>query len=158
MQKNYNIKKFWLHGICIGSSAALYAAKDGSHKAIEGIVLEGCFVSFRQSFKQHMIDIKKPCFPVLDLVMLNICRHAKVNILSKTPLKAVKKIDVPILFLFGKLDKFSVPPKSKKLFAACKSPAKKLVWFDKGGHSHLRINNTEKYDTAIKDFVRSYSE
>ena len=43
--------------------------------------------------------------------------------------------------------------KSKKLFAACTAGTKKLVWFDKGGHSHMRINNTQAYDDAIVAFL-----
>ena len=156
--KEFGIKGFWLHGICIGSAAALFAATSEDCEKVDGIVLEGCFVNFRESFKQHMIDIKRPVFPVLDLVMLNICRYAKANVYLKTPMKAVKKIKQPILFLFGELDKFSVPEKSKQLFAACTSADKKLVWFDKGCHSHLRINNVEKYDNEIKEFINEYEK
>ncbi len=157
--KEKNVNKFWFHGICIGGSAALFTALDEKYaQKIQGIVLEGCFVNFRESFKQHMIAIKKPIFPVLDLVMLNIRRYAGVNVCAKTPMKAVKKIYCPVLFLFGKQDIFSLPKKSQKLFNACASKDKKLVWFDKGGHSHLRINNIEKYDNEIKEFISNYEE
>jgi hypothetical protein len=40
------------------------------------------------------------------------------------------------------------------LFNACGAADKKLVWFEKGGHSHLRINNTNEYDNAIIDFFK----
>ena len=155
-QAELGVKSFWMHGICIGSSAGLYAINSDLRDSIRGVVLEGCFVSFRESFKRHMMEINKPTFPVLDLVMYNIWRHAGVNVYKHTPLKTVKKLDCPILFLFGKQDKFSIPEKSKKLFAACVSKDKKLVWFDKGCHSHLRINNTQKYDDVIKDFLHEY--
>ena len=59
-----------------------------------------------------------------------------------------------VLFLYGEKDIFSIPEKSRQLFAACASENKKLVWFDKGGHSHLRINNTEKYDRTIIEFLK----
>ena len=159
IKKTKNIDKFWLHGICIGGSAALFAvsSRNFNHK-ISGIVLEGCFVNFRESFKQHMIEKKKPVFPVLDMVMFNIRRYAKVNVNANTPMKAVKKITCPILFLFGKKDIFSLPAKSQKLFEATASEDKRLVWFDKGGHSHLRINNVEKYDNVIKEFIVDYEK
>jgi esterase/lipase len=54
--------------------------------------------------------------------------------------------------LYGEKDIFSIPQKSRELFDACISEDKKLVWFEKGGHSHLRINNTQQYDQAIIDF------
>ena len=54
----------------------------------------------------------------------------------------------------GKKDIFSIPKKSQILFDSCAATDKKLVWFEKGGHSHLRINNREAYDNAIIDFFR----
>ena len=57
-----------------------------------------------------------------------------------------------MLFLYGKTDIFSVPEKTQQLFDACPVRDKQLVWFDKGGHSHLRINNPEQYDDAIAAF------
>jgi esterase/lipase len=102
-----------------------------------------------------MIADKRPLFPVLDLVMLHLNFTTGVNIYRDTPLNAMKKLDrkYRLLFLYGKQDIFSIPEKSKQLFAACTAGDKKLVWFDRGGHSHLRINNTEAYDKAIVDFV-----
>ncbi|MBR2476685.1 MAG: alpha/beta fold hydrolase [Clostridia bacterium] len=159
IKEEFGINRFWLHGICVGSAAALLAASsEDCPKGIEGIVLEGCFTNFRESFKQHIIEKKKPVFPVLDLVMYHIWRNAGTNVMAKSPIKAVKNIRCPILFLFGKKDIFSLPPKSQKLFDACASADKKLVWFDKGSHSHLRINNTEKYDAEIKEFINAYEK
>jgi esterase/lipase len=68
----------------------------------------------------------------------------------------MKKLDAGyrVLFLYGKQDIFSIPEKSQVLFNACSAGDKKLVWFDKGGHSHLRINNTEQYDKAIVEFLQ----
>ena len=152
--ENLGVKEFWIHGICIGSASALFIAReDDCPEYLKGIVTEGCFTSFRETFKTHMIYDNKPRFPVLDLVMLNIRRYAGVNVYKDCPIKAVKKVKCRMLFLFGKKDVFSLPYKSQILFDACASKDKKLVWFDKGGHSHLRINNTEKYDNEIIKFV-----
>lgn len=146
--------KIWLHGICVGGvTMVLAASAKDCPKELEGIVTDGCFVSMREIFKQHMIDEKRPIFPVLDLMMLNFMRYAKVNVYKNCPIKKIDKVKCRALFLFGKKDIFSLPAKSRKLFDKCGSDDKKLVWFDKGGHSHLRINNTEKYDKEIIEFV-----
>ncbi len=159
MEETFDIKSFWLHGICIGSAGALLAASsEDCPSSLGGIVLEGCFINFRESFKQHMIADNRPIFPVLYLVMHYIKKYAGIDVMKSCPLNAVKKINCPILFLFGEKDIFSIPEKSRILFDACASSDKKLVWFDKGGHSHLRINNTEKYDESIVDFVTAYEK
>ena len=103
-----------------------------------------------------MIADKRPLFPVLDLVMLHINHYTGTNVYKDKPISAIKKIkkDARILFLYGEKDIFSIPEKSQKLFDNCSATDKKIVWFDKGGHSHLRINNTEKYDNAIIEFLK----
>lgn len=147
--------EIYFHGICIGTASAIFALTNKScPDYIKGLCTEGCFVSFRETFKRHMIADNRPLFPVLDLVMLQINKHAKINVYNATPLRAMKKIkpEIKMLFLYGTKDIFSIPAKTQILYDACSSQNKKLVWFDKGGHSHLRINNTEKYDQAIIDY------
>lgn len=148
-------REVYIHGICIGTAAGLFAMTSADcPDYIKGLVTEGCFVSLRETFKRHMMADNRPLFPVLDLVMLQLNKRTGINIYRDTPISAIKKVkpDCRMLFLYGKKDIFSIPEKSQKLFDACSAQDKKLVWFDEGGHSHLRINNTEKYDNAIIEF------
>lgn len=152
--EQFGIEEIYLHTICIGSAAGLAAlTRPDCPKEAKGIITEGCFVSFRETFKEHMIADKRPLFPVLDLVMLQIKKHCGTNVYTFKPMKLVKKLSGRALFLFGEQDIFSRPPKSRKLFAACTASDKQIEWFAKGGHSHLRINNTEQYDAAVVKFV-----
>jgi pimeloyl-ACP methyl ester carboxylesterase len=151
-------REIYFHGICIGTSSGLFALSSPKcPEYLRGLVTEGCYISFSETFKRHMMALNRPRFPVLQFVMWQIWRHTGTNVYKYKPIKAIKQIrpDCRILFLYGEKDIFSIPPKSRKLFAACASQDKKLVWFEKGGHSHLRINNTEKYDQAIIDFFGS---
>lgn len=155
VHERFGNREIYFHGICIGTSSGLFALSSENCPAyLRGLVTEGCYISFRETFKRHMIALNRPRFPVLQWVMWQIWRHTGTNVYKYKPIKAIRKIrpDCRILFLYGEKDIFSIPPKSRKLFAACASRDKKLVWFRRGGHSHLRINNTEKYDRAIIDF------
>lgn len=157
MAEQFNNKEVWYHGICIGTAAAIFAMiNENCPDYVKGFVTDGCFVSFRETFKQHMIADKRPLFPVLDLVMLHIKRCTKTNVYKDKPIRAIKKLkkDARILFLYGEKDIYSLPQKSQKLFDACPCEDKKIVWFSKGCHSHLRLNNIEKYDDAIIDFFK----
>ena len=150
------VKEFYIHAICIGSAAAIKAMTDpGAPESVLGIVCDGCFVSFRETFKTHMIADNRPLFPVLDLVMHYIKKYGDADINRYAPIKMVGKLRCRMLFFAGRKDVFSLPDKSQKLFDACGAPDKQLIWFDEGGHSHLRINNTQKYDDAVKAFVSS---
>ena len=153
--EQFGNKEIYIHGICIGTSSGLFAMEEGRcPEYLRGLVTEGCYVSFSETFKRHMMALNRPTFPVLQLAMRQIYRHTGTNVYKQKPIAAIKKIrpDSRVLFLYGEKDIFSIPEKSRELYAACVAEDKKLVWFDKGGHSHLRINNTEKYDQAIKEF------
>lgn len=143
-----------LHGICIGAAAALYAAtEEGAPDTIEALITDGMYVNFGESFRNHMIEIKKPVFPVYRECMFLIALRAGKSPIRFGPQNHVDKLNVPILMLYGWQDAYSVPEKSKWLFEKCSAPVKKLVWFDKGVHSHLRINAPEEYDAAIAEFL-----
>ena len=151
----FDNKEVYIHGICIGTSSGIFAMTNKNcPDYLKGLVTEGCFVSFRETFKRHMMADNRPLFPVLDMVMLLINKHTGTNVYKDKPIRAIKHINhnARILFLYGKKDIFSIPEKSQKLFDACAATDKQLVWFEKGGHSHLRINNTEEYDNAIIKF------
>ena len=155
VHERFGNREIYFHGICIGTSSGLFALQaDRCPDYLRGIVTEGCYVSFPETFKRHMMALNRPLFPVLQLAMWQIYRNTGTNVYKDKPISAIGKIkpDCRVLFLYGEKDIFSIPEKSRKLFAACVAKDKKLVWFDRGGHSHLRINNTEKYDQAIIDF------
>ncbi len=153
---SFGNREVCLHGICIGTSAGLFAMnKPQCPEYITTLVTEGCYVSLRETFKRHMMAINRPIYPVLDMVMLRLNKATSINIYRDTPIRAMKKLstDKRVLFLYGKEDIFSIPSKSQKLFDACAAADKKLVWFDHGGHSHLRINNVAAYDDAIAAYL-----
>lgn len=154
LTETFHNRSIILHGICVGSpTGLLLMEREDCPKEISAMVLEGCFTNFRETFKQHMLADHRPLFPVLDLVMLEIYRHTGTNVLASSPLRSVKKIRKPMLFLCGKEDIFSLPEKSRRLFEACAASKKELVWFEKGSHSHLRLNNPEQYDNSIGAFL-----
>ena len=154
LEREYGISEIWFHGICVGSaSAILIMSSKDCPESVKGLVTEGCFVSFRETFKRHMMDIKKPVFPVLDLVMLNVKKFGKADVYKAAPILHMGKIKKSVLMIYGTKDIFSIPKLSQKLFDKCGSEDKEIKWFDKGGHSHLRINNVEEYDKVITDFV-----
>ena len=59
----------------------------------------------------------------------------------------------PILFIYSKEDIYSLPELGQKLYDICPSKEIRLEYFPHGAHSHVRINNTEAYDSKISSFL-----
>ena len=104
-----------------------------------------------------MIDLKKPTFPVLGMVMRKIKKNTGTDVNAIAPIKLIDKVTIPVLFLYGEKDIFSRPDKSKILIEKCGSKNKEVEWFKEGAHSHLRYTNPEQYDAAIARFVEKYA-
>ena len=154
LEREMGVSKVWLHAICLGGAAAFYSAvgKDAP-AAIKGIVAEGPYVTFRETYKQHLIQMKKPHIVLVDLIMARIKKETGVDYKTVAPIKLCREYGGHILYIFGERDQFSLPPMSEKLFSETLSKTKRIVWLPRGGHSHLRVNNTEEYDKAIKEYV-----
>jgi len=154
LKDNYDLTTIGIHGICIGSSTALFAmtAKE-KPDYLKFMVADGMYTTFRDSFKRHM---KKDMRSTL-LVLEEICFWGKVysgaNFWTKGPKYSIKNMHSPILMIYSKLDQFSTPENGKKMFDSCPAEYKKYVLFEQGRHSHVRFNNPEKYDSTIAEFL-----
>lgn len=150
-----NQNKIIVHGICIGSATGLYAlTSEECPDYLAGLVADGMYISFDELFKNQLIKRNKPVFPFLMMVMGLITLVAHKRPKKYGPINFIGKLNKPILFIYSKEDIFAKPEKSQILFDTCGSKNKKLVWFDHGVHSHVRINAPEKYDATIKEFVK----
>ena len=150
----YGIKEIVLHGICIGSSVALFAlTSPDCPDYMRAMTADGMYVTFYDSFKNHMKADKHPNFPFSYGVMFLLWLFAGAHPMTDGPIKRIDRMRKPILFIHSKEDVFSLPEKTQILYDKCPGE-KKLVWFDHGAHSRVRINDPEGYDKAIVDFYR----
>ena len=157
LHDNFGIEKITLFGICIGASTALFTAvSDKCPDYIDSLAVEGMYVNFYESFLNHM-RVDRPDrkeFPITQGVMFHIWAISGANAVTDGPIKRIGRLKKPILFLHSREDQYSLPDKAQILYDKCTAP-KTSVWFDKGQHARIRINNTEKYDEAVNVFLDS---
>ena len=155
LHDRFGNERVLLHGICIGSSTALFAlTSPDCPDYVEGMIGEGMYYSFYRSFDQHMKADRpdKMRFPVMQEVMVWIRLCSGANVVTDGPFKRIGLLKKPILFLHSRQDQYSTPDQVEYLFEHCTAP-KKIVWFDRGAHSRIRINDTEGYDKEVTQFV-----
>ena len=156
LKEEYGIRTVLAHGICIGSSAAMFAATSSDHPGlIDGMVADGMYYRFFESFKLHMVQQNRPLFPFLWETMLFIRLISGADVVFDGPGKRIVNLTKPILFLHSKEDCFSLPERAQQMYDLCPSPQKHLCWFPKGAHSKLRYADPDTYDKAIRDFLDS---
>lgn len=155
IENKYGISCFVLHGICIGSASVFLAqVQKDFPESVKALVAEGTFTSFYASFKEHLKELKKPVYPVV-WQMRYICKKRfGIDVKKQSPIKVASKFTLPLLLMSGKCDKYSLPKNCKKLFDKCASAQKQFASFEKGAHSHLRINDPQGYDMTVEGFLK----
>lgn len=153
IHEKFGVNNIVFHGICIGSAAAMLAiTSENCPDYIKGMVAEGMFANFSESVKGHLIEKKAPVFLFNDLIT-RWMKHYTGHSTKFGPIDVIDKLDKPLLMLHSKEDLYSIPELAQKLYDKAKTDKKKLVWFEHGKHSKLRITDTKKYDESIKEFV-----
>ena len=157
LHDRFGNEKVILHGICMGAGTGILALLDDTcPDYIAAQVAEGGYISFYESYKQHMIYEHRPVFPVLPMVMHQLKKHTGTDERKIRPVNLIQNIRVPYLFLCSKKDPFSLPERSRQLYALCGSEHKEIVWFEEGNHSHIRVADEEAFDSAIAAFIHKY--
>lgn len=152
----FNVRSFVFHGICIGAAGGILALTSPDCPSyVDGMVAEGMFIRFAESMKNNLKKRKRLMFPVLFFIDLWM-RFFTGHTMFRGPLNVIGRLEKPLLMLHSREDQFSTPHNAQKLFDACGSQKKQLVWFDKGDHSMLRITAMDKYDAAITAFLDSF--
>ena len=159
INERFNITDFTIHGICIGGSTAVYAyskLKKEGNGLIKRIVTDGLFKSYYELFKALSIAYKAPILPAIYAVFFLIFILTKARLFREIPLKYMKDIDIPILFIWSAMDKFSIKSNCEELFEACVSKHKEICFFPKGRHSHVRASQKVVYDELIAKFLQKH--
>ena len=148
----YGVESILLHGNCIGCSCCLQVLTSPvCPEYFSGMVAEGMYPNFYESFRNHMIELKRPVHPCIELVDMWM-RFYTGHSMKIGPADIIQNCDRPILMLHSLEDAYSLPSSAQELYDKCGS-TKRLVWFAKGAHSQIRVNNTEQYDRAIGEFL-----
>lgn len=143
-----------LHGICIGSSTGLFALTNKRcPDYMTALVAEGMYPTFGESFVNHMKLDHRPLFPFAGETEFYMWAISGANVVTDGPIKRIRRMKKPILFLHSRQDVFSTPDKAQVLYDTCPSEQKRLVWFPVGDHSRIRINDIDGYDQSIVSFL-----
>lgn len=153
IHERFGVRSIILHGICIGSSCALFAlTSPDCPDYLDGMVAEGMYPTFYENFKNHMVALKKPTFPFMFFINLWMKLFTGYS-MRRGPIHVIADYKKPLLMIHSREDLYSLPTTAVTLYEKAGSEQKTICWMEKGAHSQLRIVNTEAYDEAIEKFI-----
>lgn len=144
-----------IHGESMGAATLLQYAgmlEDGA----DFYIADCPFSDFDEQLRYLLkTDYHLPRWPLFPIAKLFIRVRDGYAIRDVSPLRAVKNIDHPALFIHSKNDRYVKPEMTMALYEA-KSGNKQLFIAEKGAHACSYADNEQDYEQAIDHFLSDY--
>lgn len=96
-----------------------------------------------------------PAFPLLNVASLISGFLTGMRFETISPIRAMSKIETPILFIHGKEDRYICPEMSVALYNAKTHGPRQLYLAPNAGHAQSLSKNRVEYDQQVGEFLRS---
>lgn len=152
-----NKKNIILYGVSMGAATVVMAS--GFKRLPENVkaIISDCAFTSPYDVFAHILkrDYHLPEFPVMNINDMLCKKTAGYGFKDYSTLDAVKRTNVPILFIHGEKDDFVPTRMSRENYEACNSP-KELLIVENAGHAAAYYENVPLYEETVKGFLKKY--
>lgn len=143
--------KIILTGISMGASTVLMAAAKPLPPNVVGVLADCGFTSAEDIIKKTIKEMKLPVGPAYPFVKLAARLYGGFHLEETSPIEAVQKCTLPVIFFHGEADAYVPCEMSRRNFEACRAP-KRLLTIPNAGHGLSYPVAPEEYLQALKEF------
>lgn len=143
--------KLILTGISMGAATVVMAAGKELPKNVVGVLADCGYTSAQDIIKKCIRQIKLPENLLYPFIRLGAKLFGRVDLEAATPIEAVKRCRVPVIFYHGEADDFVPCEMSVRNYEACAAP--KLLYTVPGaGHGLAFPVDKEGYLRELRKF------
>ena len=143
--------KIILTGISMGAATVMMAAGEKLPPNVVGILADCGYTSAKEIMFHVMRGMKLPpklCYPFVKLGA-KIFGHFDLD--ENSPIEAMKRCTLPVIFFHGEADDFVPCSMSREIFEICTS-RKRLVTIPGAGHGLSYAKDPQRYLQELRDF------
>ena len=143
--------KIILTGISMGAATVMMAAGEKLPPNVVGILADCGYTSAKEIMFHVMRGMKLPpklCYPFVKLGA-KIFGHFDLD--ENSPIEAMKRCTLPVIFFHGEADDFVPCSMSREIFEICTS-RKRLVTIPGAGHGVRYAKDPQRYLQELRDF------
>ena len=146
--------KIILTGVSMGAATVMMAAGEELPSNVVCVLADCGYSSARAIIKKVIAEMGLPANLLYPFVKLGAFVFGHFNLEETSPIEAVKRAKIPIIFIHGDTDAFVPYSMSEELYEACASKYKKLVNSPGAGHGLAYPLNKDLYINALRDFEK----
>ena len=143
-----------LTGISMGAATVMNTAGDPLPRQVQYVLADCGYTSAREIISKVMGEMGLPPRLLYPCARLGGKLFGGFDLDETSPIEAVERATVPMIFAHGDADDFVPYDMSARLYAACKSPHKRLLTIHGAGHGLAFPVGREAYVEALAEFKR----
>ena len=147
-------KKIILTGVSMGAATVMMAAGEELPDNVVCVLADCGYSSARAIIKKVIAEMGLPANLLYPFVRLGALVFGRFNLEETSPIEAVSRAKIPIIFIHGDTDDFVPHYMSAELYEACASEHKSFVTSPGAGHGLAYPINKELYINALRDFEK----
>ncbi len=142
-----------LTGISMGAATVLMASGEALPPQVKGVLADCPYSSAKEIIQKVIRDMGLPASLFYPFVRLGARLFGGFDPDDASPIEAVKRASVPIIFYHGEADGFVPCEMSVRLFEACASLQKRLITVKGADHGLAFSVDKENYLKTLKEFI-----
>ncbi len=147
-----------LHGQSMGAATALMMAGEELPGNVRAVISDCAYTDAYAVFREKITEwFSLPAFPFVDTARLILMMRGGYDLKDASPISAVKKSGVPILFIHGGEDRMMPDQMSRELYRAA-SCEKELLIVEGAGHAQSQDKDPAAYFGAVEKFLEKVFE
>jgi len=160
VQERFPAGKIGIHGISMGAATALlHAELNEKTKRVAFYIADSAYSDFETLLMQQMeerLHLPGKILPKILLQYANVAAYvdSQFTFYQASPIRAVRKVTTPILYIHGEADNLVPASMSQDLYQATKGP-RQIYTFPQAEHVSAVFADWKRYDTVIQNFTRS---
>lgn len=149
--------KIILTGVSMGAATVMLAAAEELPPNVVSVLADCGYSSAEEIIKKVIRDLHLPSSLFYPFVKLGARILGGFNLEETSPLEAMKKCKIPVIFIHGDRDDFVPHEMSASLFEVCSSEKKRFVTVEGAGHGTAYPQNKELYLNSLRGFEEECS-
>lgn len=146
--------KLILTGISMGAATVMMTAGEDLPPQIQYVLADCGYTSPKEIISKVMRDMKLPPALLYPCATLGAKLFGRFNLNEDSPMEAMARCKVPVVFAHGDTDDFVPYDMSVRLCEVCTGRHKKLVTIKNAGHGLAFPVGRDEYVNALKEFKR----
>ena len=147
--------KIILTGVSMGAATVMMASAEELPSSVVSVLADCGYSSPKEIIIKVIKEMHLPASILYPFVRLGARLFGGFNLEETSPLLAMKKTKLPVIFIHGDEDAFVPHSMSKELYEVCAAPHKRFVTIKGAGHGLAYPVNKDKYVGALRDFEKS---